>query len=61
MEEIEEFRSIGVLTVEMEAASLFAVSKKRCVQSAAIFRYLMNFTGKSGPDLECPETGSEIL
>jgi uridine phosphorylase len=36
-EEVKHYRTEGVLTVEMEAAALFAVAKKRKVKAAAIF------------------------
>lgn len=35
--EIRRYRGEGVLTVEMEAATLFAVAKKRGVEAAAVF------------------------
>ncbi|MEM0156761.1 MAG: nucleoside phosphorylase [Thermoplasmataceae archaeon] len=36
-EELKEYRSLGVLTVEMEAAALFAVGKARRFRTAAVF------------------------
>jgi len=61
MEEIEEFRSRGVLTVEMGAASLFAVSKRRSVQSAAIFSILDELHGEKRAGLRVPGDGFRNL
>ena len=61
MEEIEEFRNRGVLTVEMEAASLFAVSKRRTVESAAIFSISDELHGKKWTGMGVPEEGFRNL
>lgn len=37
IEEVNHYRKEGVMTVEMEAAALFAVAKKREISSSAIF------------------------
>jgi purine-nucleoside phosphorylase len=36
-QEIRHYRAEGVATVDMEAATLFAVAKKRAVKAAAVF------------------------
>ncbi|MGC8505573.1 MAG: nucleoside phosphorylase [Thermoplasmata archaeon] len=61
MEEIEEFRNRGVLTVEMEAASLFAVSRRRTVESAAIFSISDELHGEKWTGMGVPEEGFRNL
>ncbi|MHB8359865.1 MAG: nucleoside phosphorylase [Thermoplasmataceae archaeon] len=57
IEEISEFRRRGVITVEMEAASVFAVSVRRNVESAAVFSISDELHGESWTGIRIPETG----
>lgn len=60
-EEMSEYRKRGVITVEMEASSVFAVSKVRGVHSAAAFAISDELHGDEWTGMKIPEAGFEKL
>ncbi len=61
LDEIEQYSSRGILTVEMEAASVFAVATARKVNSAALFSISDELYRESWTGISIPESGFESL
>lgn len=61
VDEIREYRKMGILTVEMEAASVFAVTQVKKLQSAAVFSVSDELHGEKWTGMKTPEKGFEGL
>lgn len=61
VDEIREYRNMGILTVEMEAASVFAVSQVKKLQSAAVFSVSDELHGEKWTGMKTPEKGFDGL
>jgi uridine phosphorylase len=61
IEEVRHYRSTGVVTVEMEAAALFAVAAVRGVQAACVF-VLSDLLGETEwtPDFVAPDLDDQL-
>ena len=61
VEEVREYRSMGVLTVEMEAAALFAVGKARRFRTAAVFTVSDILDEEKWSGIHSPDEGMRHL
>ena len=61
-QEVRHYQTLGVATVEMEAAALFAVAKYRGVQAAAVFAISDVLSGSDwNPRFESSETKAGLM
>ncbi len=61
VEEIKKYASMGILTVEMEAAAAFAVARMRGLKAAAVFSVSDELHGDSWTGIYNPESGFRKL